>query len=398
MSLGLFITTRCDLECRYCFNWESDKKQEETSLEYADICRILAVGREEGHRYLTITGGEPFLHKDIFKIIDYAHDLGYLVNILTNGLYIDEQAALELRGKYRLRIRVSLEGADKDVHEYFRGKNTFDRARNAIQLMVKNNIDVGIGFTVYEENLQEMEKAARLCIELGCAFIRFTPVVRLLKGKQARIDAGLHENTLTKIIEIQVKYRDYIEFPGSNQENFLIPIEAITAKRCEAGCNFFAINPGKILLPCPLIRPDPKIFKKEFTGKEDFAVVNRHMEELFADIAENLSGSCAACEFNGSCAGGCLAEKLSFDLTLYDEQPVCAKRILKKVENKFNQWNGKSNGNVMQLLKKSWLYGIANSKEKGKDESKYCFRKAPFWSILFKCGNQKEKRGEMITV
>jgi len=394
MSLGLFITTRCDLKCRYCFNWESDGKQEETSLEYADICRILAAGREEGHRYLTITGGEPFLHKDIFKIIDYAYELGYLVNILTNGLYIDEQAALELRGKYRLRIRVSLEGANQDVHEYFRGKNTFARARNAIQLMVKNNIDVGIGFTVYEENLLEMENIARLCIELGCTFIRFTPVVRLLKGKQAKINTDLHENTLTKIIEIQVKYRDYIEFPGSNQENFPIPIEAITAKGCEAGCNFFAINPGKILLPCTLIRPDPKIYRKEFTGKEDFAVVNRHMEELFADIAGNLKGSCAACEFNESCVGGCLGEKLSFDLTLYDEQPVCAKRILKKVENKFNQWNNKSNGSVMQLLKKSWLYGIGSSKEKGKDESRSCFRKAPFWNIFFKRGNRKEKRGE----
>ena len=388
MSLGLHITTRCDLNCRFCFNWESDKKRTDQTLEYPDIQRILDAAREKGHRYLTVTGGEPFLHKDIFKTIDYACNLGFLVNILTNGLLIDEHAAEKLRGNSRLRIRVSLEGADKEVHEYFRGENTFNRARNALQLMVKNNISVGIGFTVYEENLKEMEKAVRLCMELGCAFIRFTPVVRLLKGKQAKINAALHENILTGIVGLQVKYKDNIDFPGLDRGDFPVPIEALTTKRCEAGCNFFTLNPGKILLPCSLIRPDAKIPRKVFTGKEDFHVVNRRMDELLEDVAANLTGLCAVCEFKASCAGGCLAEKLSFDRSLYDEQPVCFKRILKKIEKKFN---GESND--MQRMKRSWLHRINCSRSPGEDETRYCSRKAPFWTILFKPGNQNRLQG-----
>jgi radical SAM protein with 4Fe4S-binding SPASM domain len=379
MSVGLYITTRCDLKCRYCFNWESDEKKGGRDLEYPDICQILAAGREKGHRYLTLTGGEPFVHKDIFKIIDYAYDIGYLVDILTNGLLIDEYTAEKLGGKCRLRIRVSLEGASKKIHEYFRGENTFEPALQAIGRLIENNIIVGIGFTVYEENLDEIEKTVRLGIELGCTFVRFSPVVRILKGKQAKINFNLHENTLTKIIAAQIKYKADILFPGSGDKDFSLPIEAFTTKRCEAGSNFFAISPGKIILPCPLILSSPGITGKKFTGKHDFDVITEQMEDLFDDIAGRLKGRCATCEFSKNCVGGCPAEKLSFDLTLYDEQPVCAKRILKKVEHKFNKSSGKNNNNVMQLLKKSWMHGINSSS---------CFRQAPFWMILLKPGRK----------
>jgi radical SAM protein with 4Fe4S-binding SPASM domain len=378
MSLGLYITTRCNLNCRYCFNWEINEKRVDKSLEYSDICRILAAGREKGHRYLTLTGGEPFVHEDILKIIDYAYELGYLINILTNGLLIDEPTTKALVGKSRLRIRVSLEGASKEIHEYFRGRNTYDRALNAIQRLVRNNINVGIGFTVYRENLEEIEKVVRLCIELGCAFVRFSPVVRLRKGKQAKINLDLHENTLTGIIEAQVKYKEYIDFPGSESDDFSLPIEALTTRRCEAGCNFFAINPEKIILPCPLVRPDAKIFRKPFTGEDDFELVNQHMEELFDDIAHHLKGRCAACEFSESCRSGCPGEKFSFDLTLFDEQPVCFKRILEKIEEKFNR------GKDFQLVKKSWIHRIASTQAQEKDNGKFCFRQAPFWTVLFK--------------
>ena len=77
------------------------------------------------------------------------------------------------------QFRVSLDGASKDVHEYTRGKNTFDRALAAMQLLIKNHFPIGIGFTVYDENVNEIEGIVRLGIDTGCSYIRFSPVVRL---------------------------------------------------------------------------------------------------------------------------------------------------------------------------------------------------------------------------
>ncbi|MCU0285256.1 MAG: radical SAM protein [Acidobacteria bacterium] len=377
MAVGLYITERCLQNCRFCFNWKVNGKQDAIDMDFHDITHILNESKQMGHSYLTITGGEPFLHPNITDIIDYAHDLGFMINILTNGLLINEELIAKLRGKFRLRIRVSLDGASKEVHEYARGKDTFDRVLTAILLLIKNNFPVGIGLTLYDENINEIEDIIRLSIDMGCSYIRFSPVIRIQKGKQAPINLNLHETALIRIIEAQLKYREYIDLQGPTGENFLLPVETITTKRCEAGVNFFAINPDKVILPCPLIRPHPSIFRKTFTGKDDFQQVRFHMDELFGNIRANLKGLCASCGFNERCCGGCPAEKISFDLDLYDEQPVCLNRLLKTAEKKFNAGD-------FRLLINNWFHRLHHSFECDNDISAFCFRQAPFWTVIFK--------------
>lgn len=381
MAIGLYITERCLQNCRFCFNWKVDGKQNAIDMAFTDIHYILDQSRQKGHRYLTITGGEPFLHPRIIDIIDYAHDLGFMVNILTNGLLIDENLISKLQGKFRLRIRISLDGAAKEVHEYVRGNDTFERVLTAIGLLIKNRFHVGIGFTVYDENIAEIDAAVRLCIDQGCSYIRFSPVVRIQKGKKAAMNLKLHEMALTRIIETQLKYKEYIDLEGASTENFSLPVESITTKRCEAGVNFFAINPDKIILACPLIRSNPTIYRKNFTGKDDFDGIRTHMDELFTNIRANLQGLCASCKFNDNCCGGCLAEKISFNIDLSDEQPICMNRILKTVEKKFKPAD-------FRLLVNNWHHRLAHSFEIENDDSAFCFRQAPYWTIIFKSGHR----------
>ena len=52
--------------------------------------------------YVSITGGEPFLYKQIFEVLDYAHDLGYWITILSHGGLLDA-ARIERLKKYFAR-------------------------------------------------------------------------------------------------------------------------------------------------------------------------------------------------------------------------------------------------------------------------------------------------------
>lgn len=372
MAVGLYVTNRCNLNCRYCFNWENGPSPGGTDLALDKICQILDAVRETGQRYLTITGGEPFLHPDIFAIIDHTHDLGFLINILTNGLLLDEAQAQRLRNYCRLRIRVSLEGATREGHEYFRGPDTFDRAVHALEILQRHDIPVGIGFTVYPENLREIEGIFRLAREKRCGFIRFTPMVRIRKGKLARAPGDLHGKSLERIVALQLKYRDYLEFPGADTPGLSLPLEALLGKTCLAGCGFFAINPEGVILPCPLIRSDPAVFRKPFTGLADFAEMRRHMETFWKELAGRHPGACGTCGFRENCGGGCPAEKLSFDRDLHAEQPVCYEKILRELDRKF--------GAQIDFLKKSWISRIIANPE---DQNGLCWRQAPFWWVLF---------------
>lgn len=377
MALGLYITDSCTLSCRYCFNWEKDGDRNAGTLDMQEIAHVLQAGRSAGHRYLTITGGEPFLHPDISGIIQHANDLGYFINILTNGLLIDSGMVGILKGKCRLRIRVSLEGANRETHEYFRGPKTFDRALESIRRLSGNGIIVGVGFTVYQRNINEIDDMVQLCLSMGCEYVRFSPVMRISRGRLSPMDFNLHEQTLTRIVEAHIKHKDSIELGASKQRAGSLPIETLTTKRCEGGVNFFAISPQRMMFPCPLIRSDSMILRTEFKGKEDFAALQRGMDNLFKEIGEKLKGECGECKFRDTCLGGCPAEKLSFERSLYDDQPVCFKRIMEKVESKFDK-------QAMELIRQSWTFALNSTYEENKDSSKYCFRQSPVWTIRFK--------------
>lgn len=365
MSLGLYLLDRCDSNCRYCFNWERTG----ATLSLAEASAILAAVRSKSHQQVTITGGEPFLHPDVFRVVDHAYGLGFRINILTNGLHVIRETARRLAGKPRLRVRVSLDGATREVHDQLRGAGTFDRAVEAIRLLVREGIHCGVGFTVYEENLDGIAPAVKLADELGCRSVRFSPVVRIMKGKQARASHDLHERALMRIVETQL-----LAPPPAPAHVFDVPAEALTTRRCEAGVNFIAVNPDKTLLPCPLLRADPSAFRKTFAGPADLDEMAAWSAGFFDQLRPRLRGACASCEYAGCCCGGCPAEKLSFDMDLDAEQPVCPLKLLKKVEGRFN-------GAPMRALKQAWFESMHAAAEPAGARGLACVRHAPFWTV-----------------
>jgi radical SAM protein with 4Fe4S-binding SPASM domain len=365
VSLGLYLLDRCDSNCRYCFNWE----RAGSALTPGEAAFILAAARSRGHQQVTITGGEPFLHPDLPGILDQAYGLGFRISILTNGLHVSREMARRLAGKPRLRIRVSLDGAAPASNDALRGAGAFDRAVASIRLLAGEGIQCGIGFTVSEQNLGDIGPVVRLAGELGCHFVRFSPVVRLMKGKQAPAVPDLHERALARIVGAQL-----LAPPTAPAHVFDVPAEALTTRRCEAGVNFIAINADRTLLPCPLLRGDPAVFRKTFAGAADLDEMAAWSDGFFGRLRPRLRGACADCEYSGSCCGGCPAEKLSFDLDVCAEQPVCPLKLLKKVEERHP-------GAPMRALKQAWFESMHAAAEPAAARGLACFRQAPFWTV-----------------
>ena len=72
----------CNLRCNYCdtkYSYENEKFTEMTPQEiYNRVYKL-------GGRRITLTGGEPLIHKDVKVLVDLLIDKGYEVNIETNG-------------------------------------------------------------------------------------------------------------------------------------------------------------------------------------------------------------------------------------------------------------------------------------------------------------------------
>ena len=80
-ELATFIRLRgCNLRCSYCDTTYAFNQGQEMTIE-----EILNKVKEINYKNITLTGGEPLIHKNVDKLIDKLLEEGYNLNIETNG-------------------------------------------------------------------------------------------------------------------------------------------------------------------------------------------------------------------------------------------------------------------------------------------------------------------------
>ena len=85
------INDDCNLNCKHCRVLDKNTKENELTLEQAKS--LLSQLYYCGTTKLNLSGGEPFLRKDLFKILDYTKKFDDIV-ITTNCTLINEEIAI----------------------------------------------------------------------------------------------------------------------------------------------------------------------------------------------------------------------------------------------------------------------------------------------------------------
>jgi len=141
----LSITYRCNSRCKTCYIWKIQHKipqeMELTTEEWEQVLKSLG----DSPYWITISGGEPFLRKDLVEIISVINEYNKpkIINIPTNGIlwkiiYEKTKEMLEiLSPKTNLVINFSLDGIGKD-HDEIRGMpNNYEFLKKAYENVVK---------------------------------------------------------------------------------------------------------------------------------------------------------------------------------------------------------------------------------------------------------------------
>lgn len=84
------LTNRCNLRCKYCYNWSGDPPSRELSFDSVVRLIDILVDRNEAV-LISLGGGEPLLREDCLDIAERAVALGAQVKILTNGTTLDRK-------------------------------------------------------------------------------------------------------------------------------------------------------------------------------------------------------------------------------------------------------------------------------------------------------------------
>jgi len=156
----LAVTYSCNSRCQFCHIWKNKKTH---SLRPVDYLRL-----PHNIKYVNISGGEPFLRKDLPDIIQAIVQRCPAAQIVisTNGLcpqQVLKQTPKILKIKKDLGVAVSIDGL-KPIHENLRGvKGGFDLAFETLQILRNLRVpNIKIAFTLSDQNWHQLPKVYQL--------------------------------------------------------------------------------------------------------------------------------------------------------------------------------------------------------------------------------------------
>jgi MoaA/NifB/PqqE/SkfB family radical SAM enzyme len=145
-------TQACNLNCTGCY--ASSDPHTSSKLPFHIVDQILYEVRNKFHsRFVTISGGEPFMYKsegktllDLFEKYD---DVFFLV--YSNGTLITPEVAERLGKAGNVTPAISVEGFEKETDER-RGKGTFRKILKSFENLRKAGVPIGISVTATYQN------------------------------------------------------------------------------------------------------------------------------------------------------------------------------------------------------------------------------------------------------
>ncbi len=171
LNINFELTPFCNFNCVMCYvhlNEDGAKKQGRVlgADEWLEIARQ---AKEAGTLEISLTGGEPFVHPEFWKIYSELNKMGFLITVLSNGSLIDESAIEKFRA-YGMpyRIKLTVYGASNETYRRTCGSaDGFTRVSKAIDLLVKEGVPLILTSTIVRENADDLQKIYAFAREKG---------------------------------------------------------------------------------------------------------------------------------------------------------------------------------------------------------------------------------------
>lgn len=195
LQISWAITGLCNSKCVFCEAHEQLNRNKDipTNRVFSLIDEIHDVGIDS----LLLVGGEPFLRKDIFSILEHIGNKKLKVQIITNALLIPNLKSedIDVIKRNVSKISFSLDSTDAEQYDIIRGiPGAFDKVSESLKLLAGSAPKLNLTAVVYAGNACEIPKLVGLGSELGMSFVHF----------QFISPATIFENTEVKKDKLQL--------------------------------------------------------------------------------------------------------------------------------------------------------------------------------------------------
>lgn len=248
------LTYACNALCKFCYlDCNKNNKNALTTEELKTI--IYKIRNEAKVPSVSFTGGEPTLRNDLPELIKFARSINLRVNLITNGILIDQKLAKTLKDAGLNSAQVSLEAGQEAIHESLtQVKGSFYKTLSAIKYLKEYNIFTHTNTTINQLNKNYLFAIIDIAKQIGTNRLSMNmlmPCGNSVNNPELWI-------SYSEIGQIVNKLRLYsqqmdVEFMWYSPTPLCLfnPIQyGLGNKTCAAAHGLLSIDPNGNILPC----------------------------------------------------------------------------------------------------------------------------------------------------
>lgn len=297
-QIYLVITRACNYACPFCIRKNLEERKTFANAEL--IYSVLEKSKKIlPNAMLIISGGEPTLHPDIKKIVDFATKNFERVAMVSNGSF-DSDFSVFIRPylKSNLFLQMSLDGTLK-IHNSIRGKNAFEKVVENLKLLEDVSSRISLSTTVSLLNYNNIPLLVNVLNDLKFACWKVSMAQE--DPTKPMLSCEKWNNLVDKILltaRFQVHIKKMFDFSLfdkviKNGRHFS------EISNCGLGENKFYITPDFDVELCSCFsNPIGNILK------DDVSKIQKNLLH-YSQISVDPKSPCFKCEYQTICNGGC---------------------------------------------------------------------------------------------
>ncbi len=266
---------------------------------------------ENGIQDLGLSGGEPFLHKDICSFIEYAAKKNILIRFNTNFTIYDEHLYKTI-SENPVHIQVTLDGPSSEIHDYTRGKGTFNKIDSNLKRLIESgykNEPILVRMNLHKRNYEYIEDVVKYSKSftdtVSLNLLRFVGGATKFSDAIGYSDMDIIKHIKKTSIDLSEKYNMNVYFVD-DRESLGCPYYNYSQG---VSCGLRIASDGSVY-PCPYFVD--KIFSIGNVKSNTLVqIINGEKMENFIkllSLRKNYIPECIDCAYKGACKTGCPAE------------------------------------------------------------------------------------------
>ncbi len=294
-----FVNNICNLSCDHCGVSANDLSYDNLSI--IDFANIIPELIKLGTEYVTLSGGEPFLRKDIIEIIELLHYSDFKVGIVTNGSKISKYSKKLLKHGPD-SVTVSIDGLRKN-HDKIRGKKgSFEKALDSLEIFREVGVKlINVHTCIYPENLDELDELREIFFNKKIDQWVLRPI--FLSGRaDGKNQYSLSDNQVKNLL-IYAKNSVELGYDVSigGDLGYLGKLDSILSSKPYFDTTGWS---GMVILP----NGDIKAFNESYLPIEG-NILKDNIKDIWYDKFtsyrfQEIPQECISCEYHGRCRCG----------------------------------------------------------------------------------------------